>query len=147
MCYPYQERALSRYTHNGHHWQFGADAGMASNLHGNLVVLIIASSCFLYQAGISHCWMLIPHLKYQPSPPLIIDSTFDHLAGMSYPTIEQLESLKSALLNGLPFCNGTIRLCPENYLLFFTKGDDGQWVSTFFFFLLYIDADSSTVVV
>ena len=72
--------------------------------------------------------MSISQFKYNYDPsPLDIVPTFDCFnAEMSYPTIEQLESLKSALLNGLPFCNGTIRLSPEDYLLFFAKGDDGQ---------------------
>ena len=73
--------------------------------------------------------MSIPQLKYNYDPSHSVPVSSQLLTvkpEMSYPTIEQLESLKSALLNGLPFCNGTIRLSPEDYLLFFAKGDDGQ---------------------
>ncbi|KAK7689985.1 hypothetical protein QCA50_006626 [Cerrena zonata] len=37
------------------------------------------------------------------------------------PTMEQLESLKSALVNKPPYCSGTLRLPAEEYVLYFGK--------------------------
>lgn len=40
--------------------------------------------------------------------------------------MEQLESLKSALVNKPPYCSGTLRLPTEEYVLYFGKDKIGQ---------------------
>ncbi|KAK7682335.1 hypothetical protein QCA50_014540 [Cerrena zonata] len=42
------------------------------------------------------------------------------------PTMEQLESLKSALVNKPPYCSGTLRLPTEEYVLYFGKDKIGH---------------------